>query len=305
MTQPQIWKLLIAVFMIATYLPVYRFRNNKYFRFFLILSLIDPIYCIIRYTFNIYDYNYLPLAAVIMFIGLPTKETKIKFFSFVLIIVLMPNLGRDRILELLIIEGVFCYMIYFFWEEIKLTYEQTNRPPLFILLLIIFTIINAVKLYLFYTNVEVLTNFFTLFLIVGILIAIIIFIIGPEFQIQLNFKTINPTSQHQNLTVIHNINNELAYKNYENILPKDITKTEIRVLFEISKGLKSQEISDKLYVSRKTVYFHCNNLKAKLDYKTMNQLVKFAVENSSYLEQKIDAGNNTSKKIMKTIKKTS
>ncbi len=284
MTQPQIWKLLIAIYMIAAYLPVYRFRNNKYFKFFLILSLIDPIYCFIRYTFKIYDYNYLPLAAVIMLIGLPTKEKRIKFFSFVLIIVLMPNLGRDRILELLIIEGVFCYMIYFFWEEVKVTYEQSNRLTLFLLLLIIDTIVNAVKLYLFYTNVEVLTNFFTVFLIIGILIAIVIFIIGPEFQIQVNFKTINPTSKHQNQTVIHNINNEMVFKNYENILPQDLTKTEIRILFEISKGLKSQEIADKFYVSRKTVYFHCNNLKAKLDYKTMNQLVKFAVENSSYLE---------------------
>ena len=56
-----------------------------------------------------------------------------------------------------------------------------------------------------------------------------------------------------------------------------LTKREIEVLNDISNGLKSQEIADKLFISERTVEAHRGNITKKLQAKNMAELIKKAM----------------------------
>lgn len=56
-----------------------------------------------------------------------------------------------------------------------------------------------------------------------------------------------------------------------------LTKREVEVLNDISNGLKSQEIADKLFISERTVEAHRGNIMKKLQAKNMAELIKKAM----------------------------
>lgn len=56
-----------------------------------------------------------------------------------------------------------------------------------------------------------------------------------------------------------------------------LTKREIEVLNDISDGLKSQEIAEKLFISERTVEAHRGNIMKKLQAKNMAELIKKAM----------------------------
>ncbi len=56
-----------------------------------------------------------------------------------------------------------------------------------------------------------------------------------------------------------------------------LTKREIEVLHDISNGLKSQEIAEKLFISERTVEAHRGNIMKKLQAKNMAELIKKAM----------------------------
>jgi DNA-binding NarL/FixJ family response regulator len=59
-----------------------------------------------------------------------------------------------------------------------------------------------------------------------------------------------------------------------------ITNREVEILREIANGLSSQEIGDKLFISKTTVETHKKNLYEKFGVSKITQLVKVAVENN-------------------------
>lgn len=56
-----------------------------------------------------------------------------------------------------------------------------------------------------------------------------------------------------------------------------LTKRELEVLSDISDGLKSQEIAEKLFISERTVEAHRGNIMKKLQAKNMAELIKKAM----------------------------
>jgi len=54
---------------------------------------------------------------------------------------------------------------------------------------------------------------------------------------------------------------------------------ETKVLSLLAEGYSDKEIAQTLFVSARTVYFHINNLKDKLQIDKSSHLIKFAVEN--------------------------
>ncbi len=57
-----------------------------------------------------------------------------------------------------------------------------------------------------------------------------------------------------------------------------LSRREQEVLMLISKGLSSQRIGQKLYISKYTVETHRKNILRKLDFNSSTELVKFAVQ---------------------------
>lgn len=56
-----------------------------------------------------------------------------------------------------------------------------------------------------------------------------------------------------------------------------LTKREIEVLNDISNGLRSQEIAEKLFISERTVEAHRGNIMKKLEARNMAELIKIAM----------------------------
>ncbi len=78
------------------------------------------------------------------------------------------------------------------------------------------------------------------------------------------------------------IMNELISNiNRKKIIKKttDLTDREIEILFLICKGLSNQEIADKLYLSKRTVDKHRENLLLKTGSKNTASLVIYAIKN--------------------------
>lgn len=62
----------------------------------------------------------------------------------------------------------------------------------------------------------------------------------------------------------------------------DLTEREIEVLYNICKGLSNQEIADELFISKRTVDKHRENLLLKTEAKNTAGLVVFAIKNGIF-----------------------
>jgi len=62
-----------------------------------------------------------------------------------------------------------------------------------------------------------------------------------------------------------------------------LTNMETKVLSLLANGCSNKEIAQSLFISSRTVYFHINNLKDKLQINKTSHLIKFAIENRELL----------------------
>ncbi|MBN2663141.1 MAG: response regulator transcription factor [Bacteroidales bacterium] len=63
---------------------------------------------------------------------------------------------------------------------------------------------------------------------------------------------------------------------------KELTKREVEVLLQICKGLSNNEIGDKLFISKRTVDKHRENLLLKTNTKNTAELVIYAIKNKIF-----------------------
>ncbi|MEO0015204.1 MAG: hypothetical protein RLZZ535_3593, partial [Cyanobacteriota bacterium] len=60
--------------------------------------------------------------------------------------------------------------------------------------------------------------------------------------------------------------------------PLPLTPAEERVFWETIQGYTNKQISDRLFISPRTVQTHLSNILSKLDLSNRTQLVRFAYE---------------------------
>lgn len=87
-------------------------------------------------------------------------------------------------------------------------------------------------------------------------------------------------------------NNELADATSKNL--SSLTKTEHKVLNEISEGRTTPQIAQKLFVSKKTIENHRVNISRKLDLSGPNSLIKFALQLKTQKSDSSPSGDTTS-----------
>ena len=269
----QLWKLMFAVSLIAGYCPVYPFRTNKYFKFFLASSLIEPVYLILHYLFNISSGSYIPFALAIEFVFFPTKDTQTKIIILVSLIILILHPGANYLFELIISEVIVFLIIYFILIEILDTLKVQSAANLFLIFLLLNFARDACAVYFNYSNDVFLLKYYTLFLAPTIFLPLLIAYYGPNRKISFYLPVAAPANE------VHEETRKQTYNTYPGLTPM-----ERNVLLELSNGLKCTEIAEKMFVSRKAIYFHCGNLKSKLNLKTTNQLIKYGFEHQEKLK---------------------
>lgn len=67
-------------------------------------------------------------------------------------------------------------------------------------------------------------------------------------------------------------------KDIKKLAPLPLTPAEERVFWEVIQGLTNKQISDRLFISPRTVQTHLSNILSKLQLENRSQLVRFAYE---------------------------
>lgn len=80
------------------------------------------------------------------------------------------------------------------------------------------------------------------------------------------------------------VSEHLLKKNETSKSLKDLTSSEKHILKLIAENKTSREIASELCVSYRTVQTHRTNICAKLNLSGMNTLLRFAIENKSFLD---------------------
>lgn len=289
MTEPQIYRLILALSIVIAYLPVYRFRNSKYFYYFLILSLIDPIFTVLKWMFEIEYYNYFPISTLFILYALPTKEKKYKVLATILVLILLPRLGEQPFLELIVTILISSYMTYYFISDFTSELIKKNTISIFLFFIIVYSIRNIFLIYIYYEHTTLLVSLFIPLVVFYFILFILITIVGPDGKIVVDskegVKLLNKFNLRFEKENVYIENEKETITNFDKL-----TKKELIILSELSHGVDMKEIAYKQSVNTKTIYSHCKNIRLKLKIKDVNDLVLFAAENNRKIEEML---NNT------------
>jgi DNA-binding CsgD family transcriptional regulator len=271
-----LWKLLIAINIVAWYCPVYPFRRNKFFLYFLINSLADPIFIALFYAFHIQCSDSAPLVIFIEALTFPLNDAKSKTISSAALLGIILNPGLNKYLEMIICEVVLAIMTYNLIEYAFNIFRKESALFSHHILLFVYFLRNSVVIYLFYMNQVLLLKYFTILLAIVFIIPVLLTYWGPEKRLKVSLNKKKDPLHKENRPEIQQLH---LLKFDKNEIYYNLTPSEIRVLYLLGEGYKNSEISQKLFISKRTVYFHCQNLKNKLNIDSSARLRIFAIEN--------------------------
>ncbi len=245
-----LWKILIIVNLVCWYLPVISFRNNKkYLLFFVVNSLVDPIYIALRYTFNIGTYNYIPIALFFEAMTLPLIDSKSRTVTSVALLLIAFSVGMNSYLEFIVCELVISLMIYSILKDAFSAVKEESALKVFQILLLIYFLRNLLMFYLYYSNQEVLTEYYTLFLIMIIILPILIAYYGPEKNISISKKIAKSLSPY--IPEVQREVSVLEITNKKN--GHGLTEREYEIIKLVSGGNTNKQIAEKLFLSKSSI----------------------------------------------------
>jgi DNA-binding CsgD family transcriptional regulator len=274
-----VWKILLYLNITIYFLVVVRYYKHRYFKYFLALSLIDPIFIATHYVFTI-DYSYyIPIAYSLAILFLPIKDRRHILLLPVLSLLLLPYFSIITIIPLLISIVAVAYLIFFFLEEL-LNELKKNSTIIFSTLFIIIDLLkDCFKMFLSHQHNELLTQNFINFGILGVIIPLLIVLFGPIKAVTIPKRWAllwKENRAHETKTIE---NNFFTLPNRFSCL----TKMEYLVFTYLSEGLKPKEVAGKLHVSSRTIYSHCSSIKNKLNIPHGRSISGYAVENHDYI----------------------
>jgi len=255
-------------------LSIVRFRRNKYFIYFCVLALIDPIHFVLIHFFKINSYAVLPFIGPVLLLALPKREIKQIIFSLLSLIILFPHFGENKIIPLLITTLNIAYIIYILCEDLFNEIKIKSYIPVFLPVLILEIFRGLLTFYLYYENPQLLANLTPMPNVLSTIFMMLIIYFGSERKVKYSFnkKEDGIESNNNHIKTEMGLRRELAPE-----LLANLTKREIEIVLLIGTGLKSKDIAEKLYLSCKTVSNHRLAIKEKLgfsDYESIKNFLK-------------------------------
>lgn len=185
-----------GVGLIIWLLPPLKQYKGKYFNFFLILAIEDPITIFLIHSFKIYPTQVYSIMYFILFLSL-IRLNKIKRFWYLFLIMIsfifITNfyLNYKEIIFFIIISGLL--IVFIFLKLLAENYNKNNRLNSGYLVLILYNISILLKFYLAFGSTKNFVAFFYFTTAFEILVAIFFTIYKVEESpaIKLNFFTAN------------------------------------------------------------------------------------------------------------------
>lgn len=261
--------------LIINFLPVIRFRKTKYFYFFIAWLLIDPIYLITRHTNLVPEFNYFSLAYIISFIFFPGYKHKARIIMGSFALLSFPYFVGDLLIEQIVIITFALLFLLLIVNELIEQINTKNEYELFLIVFLVYNLLHWAKLFLYYNKILVFVEWFTIMLIIDLILMSIIIWAGPDKKYKLKEK---PAYMPEDMPVEKgeelNFNLDL------------LSRQELKVLLLFAEGKDYNEIAGQLFIEKKTVQNHLNKIKNKLSIESVPELKNLAPKFVNILKNK-------------------
>lgn len=265
--------------MIVGYLPAIRFRKHEYFTFFAVSCLIDPLYIFLRMHHIVGNFYYIPFFLAVTLAILPGKFHRERLLSGIAVFLFSFHFLNN--MEVLRITAAFLsVMIFVFLINENLdTVKRESNVKIFLAVLAMNIMLHGGSIFLYFENIGLFTNYYTLFLILDITSFALIAWAGPEKAIKVYSKHEMAIQQTETAPGLkepaENFANSISSTN-NNGFHHLLTRKELEVFLYLCEGLTNEEIAEKMYLGKKTIESHLYHLKDKFGKKSVPELRKFA-----------------------------
>lgn len=167
---------------------VYRFNNNKYVVFFWATVLIDPVHFGVMYFLKLNSYSIIPFIAPVLIAALPKRPAKPVGLSLVSVLILLPYFNDAKFIPLTITVLTMVGIIFILFEDIVKEIKTNSIIPLFLLVLILEVTRGITVFYLYYENLQLLSNIFTQSVVLGGFFTLLMIYLGPDRGIKLSLN---------------------------------------------------------------------------------------------------------------------
>lgn len=266
--------------MITGYLPVIRFRGHKYFTFFAINSLIDPLYAFFLFTHVISNFYYIPFALSIIISFLPGKFREVRVLTGITALMLSLHFINDMIALRIIAAMLSTWILVFLINDIKDVVKKETKLYMFIVLLALNILVHGLSTFIYFEYIGIYTKYYSSLLLFEITTFALIAWAGPKKYIKVSYKQKFETEgvNHESLKKAENVDTNYTTNinsANNNVFHYKLTKKELEVFFYLCEGLTNKEIAKKLYVGKRTVESHLVHIKEKLGLQSIPGLRKF------------------------------
>lgn len=274
-----IWRILLIIGMIVGYLPAIRFRKHEYFTFFAVSCLIDPLYIFLRMHHIVGNFYYIPFFLAVTLAILPGRFHRERLLAGIAIFLLsfhfLNNMDVLRITAASLAIGNLVFLINENLEIIK----RESKVKIFLALLAMNMMIHGGSIFLYFENIGLYTNYYSVFLLLDIASFALIAWAGPEKAIKVYFKHETAIQQTETAPGLKEPAENFALSailTSNNGFHHLLTRKELEVFLYLCEGLTNEEIAEKMYLGKKTIESHLYHLKDKFGKKSVPELRKFA-----------------------------
>ena len=276
-------KSIFILSIIIIYAAAIRFNGSRYFYYVFAIAAAGPVSFILQNTFFIHTTFQNAILPILMLIGIPKKEFKIKYLSIVLLFIALLEFELREPLVLIINESILAIILLNLIEDFYNKFVDSGVCRIYLVLFILDVIITGVNLFMQIEQLH-LAIIFRFWLIVSkLFIWILIAAFGPETGIKLKWlqKFIDrihfqiKTTDKNYQTVNHNGIESKEFIIDAAKLNHGLTHSEIRIMDYIARGKTNIEIADSCHISKRTVEAHLQHIKDKLGLENMREVREF------------------------------
>ncbi|MFZ6034434.1 MULTISPECIES: response regulator transcription factor [Melioribacter] len=279
-------RLLFLVLYVSYLGPLIRFRGHKFFYFFFIYAVSDPILMLFATSTGIYYLHNYYYIGVLLFsiLALPDIDTKYKaaiIFSTIFYLSIDPD-SLDKVIAIILL---ILFLCFYFSSKFITTLITEKKVYLYLLALIAIHFIIITSKYLYYTDNNLLKELYPLRLSANIILVLLITLAGPNYSIPLNLKIFEKLAKKR----LGNIESPLTF--ISELKKLGLTNREIEILKYIGDGYTSKEIAQILNLSKKTIDYYRSVIKEKLNVSTKSELMQIVKDKNLEIEQYLKNNN--------------
>lgn len=276
-------------------LTYHKFKVPKYYLF--VLSYNTLLQLGVLKSFNEAEVlDYFSLVCLVTLMLYPFIEKKNKYTLSFPLLVCIVHVEKSNFLQLIITGCIFVWIICNAIEVFRNQYNKSCAINVFLIVIII-TLLNQVTTLIIYF--ERVWNYKLIIDLLQIVIALfigILPIIAKSSKKNYLYTWSEEKKQFESIVSEYRKDEQPNSKSQFNTA---FTGRELEVLELVARGLTSKEISERMYLSKKTIDHYRARIKDKLGYSKKSELVEFVLSRTDSTSPNIKHASNKSKIMQK------